>query len=144
MAVGAAVLGGQSLAVTERLVGGWGAAGSSWGGTNRHPEGRVTPRPLERQWLKAPWRRGHQEGSQPAGLHWKGEGPQRQPQRRLDRRLAKVAKAVGGGYCRLQMPLKVALGSQRDSGWAQAGRPGRGGGGNPHPLPVHPCQPGLC
>ena len=31
-----------------------------------------------------------------------GKGPQRGPQRRLDRRLEEVAKAVGGGYCRLQ------------------------------------------
>ena len=38
------------------------------------------------------------------------EGPQRRPQRRLGRRLEEVAKAVGGGYCRLQMPLKPALG----------------------------------
>ena len=30
-----------------------------------------------------------------------GNGPQRPPQMRLDRRLEKVAKAVGGGYCRL-------------------------------------------
>ena len=39
-----------------------------------------------------------------------GKGPQRRPQRRLDRRLEEVFKAVGGGYCRLQMPLKPALG----------------------------------
>ena len=32
------------------------------------------------------------------------KGPQRRPQRRSDRRLEEVAKAVGGGYCRLQMP----------------------------------------
>ena len=38
-----------------------------------------------------------------------GKGPQRWPQKRLDRRLEEVAKAVGGGYCRLQMPLKLAL-----------------------------------
>ena len=37
-----------------------------------------------------------------------GKGPQRRPQRRLGRRLEEVAKAVGGGYCRLQMPLKRA------------------------------------
>ena len=37
-----------------------------------------------------------------------GKGPQRRPQRRLGRRL-EVAKAVGGGYCRLQMPLRLAL-----------------------------------
>ena len=38
-----------------------------------------------------------------------GKGPQRRPQRRLGRRLEEVVKAVGGGYCRLQMPLKRAL-----------------------------------
>ena len=38
---------------------------------------------------------------------WKG--PQRLPQKRLDRQLEEVAKAVGGGYCWLQMPLKRAL-----------------------------------
>ena len=31
------------------------------------------------------------------------------PQRRLDRRLEEVAKAVGGSYCRLPMPLKLGL-----------------------------------
>ena len=39
----------------------------------------------------------------------KGKGPQRWPQRRLGRRLEEVAKAVGGGFCRLQMPLRLAL-----------------------------------
>ena len=39
-----------------------------------------------------------------------GKGPQRRPQRRLGRRLEEVAKAVGGGYCRLQLPLRLALG----------------------------------
>ena len=39
-----------------------------------------------------------------------GEGPQRRPQKRLDGRLEEVAEAVGGGYCRLQMPLRPALG----------------------------------
>ena len=38
-----------------------------------------------------------------------GKGPQRRPQKRLGRRLEGVAKAVGGGYCRLQMPLRLAL-----------------------------------
>ena len=38
-----------------------------------------------------------------------GKGPQRRPQKRLRGRLEEVAKAVGGGYCRLQMPLKLAL-----------------------------------
>ena len=39
-----------------------------------------------------------------------GEGPQRRLGRRLGRRLAEVAEAVGGGYCRLQVPLRLALG----------------------------------
>ena len=38
-----------------------------------------------------------------------GKGPQRRPQERSDRRLEEVAKAVGGGYCRLLMSLKPAL-----------------------------------
>ena len=38
-----------------------------------------------------------------------GKGPQRRPHRRLDRRLEEVAKAVGGGYCRLQMPLELVV-----------------------------------
>ena len=31
-------------------------------------------------------------------------------EKRSDRRLEEVAKAVGGGYCRVQMPLRPALG----------------------------------
>ena len=38
-----------------------------------------------------------------------GKGPQRRPQERLDRRLEEVAEAVGGGYCRLQVPLRLVL-----------------------------------
>ena len=40
------------------------------------------------------------------------------PRRRLDRQLEEVAKAVGGGYCRLQMPLRLALAVTGDGGWA--------------------------
>ena len=39
-----------------------------------------------------------------------GKGPRRRPQERLDRRLEGVVEAVGGSYCRLPMPLKLALG----------------------------------
>ena len=39
-----------------------------------------------------------------------GKGPQRRLQQRLDKRLERVAEAVGGGHCRLQMPLRLALG----------------------------------
>ena len=61
-----------------------------------------------------------------------GKGPQRRPQRRLDRRLEAVAKAVGGGYCRLQMPLKLAFGVR---GTVAGHRRGalEGGGGGPAP-----------
>ena len=38
-----------------------------------------------------------------------GKGSQRRFQKRLGRRLEEVAQAVGGGYRRLQMPLKPAL-----------------------------------
>ena len=38
-----------------------------------------------------------------------GKGPRRRSQKRLGRRLEEVAKAVGGGYLRLQMPWKLAL-----------------------------------
>ena len=49
-------------------------------------------------------------GSQVPRGALEGKGPQRRPQRRLGRRLEEVAEAVGGGYCRLQMPLRPALG----------------------------------
>ena len=44
---------------------------------------------------------------------WWEAGMHRRPQKRLDRQLEEVAKAVGGGYCRLQMPLKLHLASGR-------------------------------
>ena len=46
-------------------------------------------------------------------------------------RLLSVTNAVEASACR-----------QGDSGWASAGRPGRGGGGGgPPPLPLHRCPP---
>ena len=62
----------------------------------------------------------------PPSVHWcalgrdasEGKGPQRRLHKRLDRRLEEVAKAVGGGYCRLQTPSKPALGVTGDSSWA--------------------------
>ena len=61
-----------------------------------------------------PTSQGLQEGG---GDALEGEGPQRRPQKQLGRRLEEVAEAVGGGYCRLQMPLRLALGV-RGSCWA--------------------------
>ena len=44
-----------------------------------------------------------------------GKGPQRRPQKRLNRRLEEVAEAVGGGCCRLQMPLTSPPATPRDA-----------------------------
>ena len=51
----------------------------------------------------------------PVGGAWpgaagEGKGPPRRARRRLGRRLEEVAEAVGGGCCRLRMPLKPAVG----------------------------------
>ena len=56
------------------------------------------------------------------------KGPQRRPQRRVDRRLEEVAEAVGGGYCRLQMPLKLALAVKGTVAGHRLGALGGGGG----------------
>ena len=73
-----------------------------------------------------------------------GEG---RAQTRLGRRLEEVAKAVGGGYCRLQMPLRLALavrgtvaahmlGALEGGGGGVAGRsPPPSGASLPHPQP---------
>ena len=67
-----------------------------------------------------------------------GKGPGRRPQERLGRRLEEVAKAVGGGFCRLQMPLRLALGVRGTVAGHRLGD--LGGGGSPLPMhPMHPC-----
>ena len=74
-----------------------------------------------------------------------GKGLQRRPQKRLGRRLEEVAKAVGGGYCRLQMPLRLALGVRETVGGHRLGALEAGGGGVPPPLLMHHwCPPPLC
>ena len=47
-------------------------------------------------------------GGLPQGCIRRGGTSETPPE--LDRRLEEVAEAVGGGYCRLQMPWKLALG----------------------------------
>ena len=74
-------------------------------------------------------------GGEGDAFEWKG--PRRRPQRRLGRRLEGVAKAVGGGYCRLQMPLKLALGVRGTVAGHRLGALG-----NPPPLPMHPWRGG--
>ena len=73
------------------------------------------------------------------GGGWGGMGAEMhsQPRKRGCRRLEEVAKAVGGGYCRLQMPLKLALGVRGTVAGHMLGGLG-GGGGVPPPLPMHP------
>ena len=65
-----------------------------------------------------------------------GKEPQRRPQKRLDRRLEEVVQAVGGGYCRLQMLLKLALGVRGTVAGHRLGAL-EGGGGVPPLLPMH-------
>ena len=67
---------------------------------------------------------------------FEGKGPQRRPEEWLGRRLEEVAEAVGGGYCRLQMPLRLALGVR---GTVAGHRLGALKGGYPPRLPMHPC-----
>ena len=62
-----------------------------------------------------------------------GTGPRRRLHKRWDRRLEEVAKAVGGGYCRLQMPLRLALGVRGTVAGHRLGAL-EGGGGVPPPL----------
>ena len=57
-----------------------------------------------------------------------GKGPRLWPQQRLGRRLEGVAKAVGGGYCRLQMPLGLALGVRETVAGHRLGALEGGGG----------------
>ena len=53
--------------------------------------------------------------------------------RRFDRWLEEVAKAVGGSYCRLQMPLKLAVAVRETVAGHRLGALGGGGG-----VPMHP------
>ena len=73
-----------------------------------------------------------------SGMHLEGKGPQRRLQRWLDKRLEEVAEAVGGGCCRLQMPLSLALGVRGTMAGHRLGALERWGGGVPPPLPMHP------
>ena len=65
--------------------------------------------------------------------------PQRRPQKRLDRRLEEVAEAVGGGYCRLQMPLRLPPAVSETVAGRRLGALEAGGGGGTSP----PCKASL-
>ena len=81
-----------------------------------------------------------------------GKGPQRRPQEQLERRLEEVSKAVGGSYCRLQMPLTLELGVRGTMAGHRLGAlgtphplfqciPGHGAPGSGNPRPPTPPQP---
>ena len=73
-----------------------------------------------------------------------GKGPQKGAQQRLDRRLEEVAKAVGAGYCRLQMPLRLALAVRGTvAGHRLGALEGGGGGLYLTPLAMHAWGPGV-
>ena len=60
--------------------------------------------------------------------------------KRLDRRLEEVAKVVGGGYCRLHMPLKLALAVRETVAEHRLGALEVGEG---CPPPLFQCIPGC-
>ena len=79
-------------------------------------------------------RQGVCEGTR-AGMHKKGRGLRRF-RKQSDRRLEEVAKAVGGGYCQLQVPLNLARAVREAVAGHRLGAlegpwgPGGGGGSN--------------
>ena len=76
------------------------------------------------QWCISQVGNGHQSGERRrCGAMGKpqGKAPQRGFQQRSGRRFEEVAKAVGGGYSRLQMLLKLALGVRTRVAGPQAG-----------------------
>ena len=78
-----------------------------------------------------------------------GKGIPRGAQKRLNRGLQEVAKkAVGGGYCRLQMPLKLALGVRETVAGHRLGALEEGGvpppSNAPPPPPLINCCMDVC
>ena len=71
---------------------------------------------------------------------FEGKGPQRRPQKRLDRRLEEVAETVGGGCCRLQMPLRLALAVSGPVAGHGLGTLKEAGGGVPLPFQCIPAN----
>ena len=78
----------------------------------------------------------HDPEGQNAEACLKGALPQRWPKKRLDRRLEEGAKAVRGGYCRLQMPLKLALAVMETVAGHRLGALEVGGGGGFQRIPA--------
>ena len=98
-----------------------------------------------------PWHIGRWVQRRLKQLWTRGGGP---PQRCIRREGTSVAvqEAVGGGYCRLQMPLKLAFAARETVAGHRLGvlEVGRGGALPMHPgpapvssrpLPAHPLRP---
>ena len=90
----------------------------------------------------------HQDGSRRGGGGQgciRGKGISEGAPEAVGRRLGEVAKAVGGGYCWLQMPLRLALGVRGTVAGKRLGA--LDGGGLPPPpfqcIPAHPPLPGV-
>ena len=106
---------------------------SVWQTTRRHTREHVPARRRHTQNHPPPARRRNLDPR----IALEGNGPQRRPQKRLDRRLEEAAKAVGGGYCQLQTPLRLSFGVRETvAGHMLSARKGEG---YLHLLPMHPC-----
>ena len=96
---------------------------------------RLSPPPARHPYPQ-PWDTRHWRGGRDA---LEGKAPPRRPQKRFDRRLEEIAKAIGGSDCRLQMPLKQARAIRETVAGHTLGTL-EVEGGDPCPLPMHPCQ----
>ena len=91
-----------------------------------------------------PTREGHRALKPKARDALEGKGPQRPPQRRLDRRLEEVAKAVGGRLLSVTNASDVGVCRQKTvAGHTLGALEGGGGYLPPPPLQCIPAQ-GLC
>ena len=79
----------------------------------------------------------------PQRVALEGKGSQSRSQRRFDGRLEEVAKAVGCGYCRLQMPLKPAFGVRETVAGRRLDALEGGGGTSPPSNASSPPPPCL-
>ena len=105
---------------------------------HRSKQGEVTAHHIS---TRSPHRSDHLRCICGDGDAFEGKGPRRRPQRRLGRRLEEVAEAVGGGHCRLRMPLKPALGVRGTVAGHRLGALEGGGRGVSPPPPK--CIPAI-
>ena len=78
-----------------------------------------------------------QQGLASPGLHFEGEGTSEGALEAVRQAVGAGCAAVGGGYCRLRLPLELALGVRETVAGHRLGALEKGGGGYLHPLPMH-------